>query len=52
MKVLSISGLVITSVLIAVENKILSVSNLVHKTDYGKNFSDIKKKINDHKHGT
>ena len=46
----SISGLVTTSALTAVENKIPSVSNLVKKTDYDTKVSELKKKITDYKH--
>ena len=41
----SISGLVTTSVLTAVENKIPSVSNLVKKTDYDTKISELEKKL-------
>ena len=44
-KMLNISGLVTTSVLIAVENKIPSISNFVKKTDYDTNFSELAKKL-------
>ena len=46
----SISGLVTTSVLTAVENKIPSVSNLVKKSDYDTKISELEKKITDQKH--
>ena len=49
-KIPSISGLVITSTLTAVENKIPSVSNLVKKTDYDTKISELEKKLTDHKH--
>ena len=42
--------LVTTSALIAVENKISSLSNLVKKTDYETKISELEKKITDHKH--
>ena len=47
---MSISGLVITTALNPVENKIPSVSNLVKKTDYVTKISKLQKKITDHKH--
>ena len=34
----------------AVENKIPDVSNLVKKTDYNTNISEIEKKLTDHNH--
>ena len=34
----------------AIENKILSVSNLVKKTGYDTKITDIEKKLTDHKH--
>ena len=46
----SISGLVTTSALTAVENKIPSVTNLVKKTDYDTKISELEKKLTDHKH--
>ena len=49
-KIPSISGLVTTSALSAVENKIPSVSNLVKKTDYDTKVNELEKKITDHKH--
>ena len=36
--------------MIAVENKIPNVSNLVTKTDYNTKISEIEKKISDHNH--
>ena len=50
-KIPSITGLATTSVLGAVENKILDVSTLVKKTDYDARISDIEKKVSDHDHG-
>ena len=49
-KIPSITGLATSSALTAVENKIPDVSNLVNKTDYDTNISDIVKKITDHDH--
>ena len=46
----SISALATTSALTAVENKILSVCNLVEKTDYNTKVTEIEKKLTDHKH--
>ena len=46
----SISGLVTSSALTAVENEIPSVSNLVKKTDYDIKISEFEKKLRDHKH--
>ena len=43
-KIPSISGLANKATLTAVENKILSVSNLVKKTDYQKKIDEIEKK--------
>ena len=45
-----ISGLVTTSALTAVENKIPSVSNLVKKTDFDTKISELEKKLADHNH--
>ena len=36
--------------MIAVENKIPNVSNLVTKTDYNTKISEIEKKVSDHNH--
>ena len=44
------NGLVATSALTAVENKIPNVSNLVKKTDYDTKVNGIKKNIIDHNH--
>ena len=44
-KIPSISGLVTTSALTAVENKISSVSNLVQKTDYDTKISELEKNL-------
>ena len=49
-KIPSISGLVKTSALTAVENKIAGVSNLVKKTDYDTRINQTEKKLTDHKH--
>ena len=49
-KMSSISGLVKTSVLTAVENKIPSVKMLVKKIDYDTKVSGLEKKITDHNH--
>ena len=46
----SISSLLTTSALTAVENKIASVSNLVKKTDYDTKIKETEKKLTDHKH--
>ena len=43
-KIPSISDLVTTSALTAVENKIPSISNLVKKTDYDTKISELEKK--------
>ena len=43
-KIPSISGLVTTSALTAVGNKISSVSSLVKETDYDTKISDLEKK--------
>ena len=47
-KIPSISGLVTSSALTAVESKIPDVSTLVKKTDYDAKILDIEKKITDH----
>ena len=39
-----------TAALIAVENKIPSVSNLVKKTDYNTKITEIENKLNNHNH--
>ena len=44
-KITSISGLVTTSTLTAVENKIPIVSNLIKKTDYDTKISGLEKKL-------
>ena len=44
-KIPSISGLVTTSALTAVKNKIPSVSNLVKKTDYDTKISELEKNL-------
>ena len=49
-KIPSITNLVTTSALTAVENKIPSTSNLVKKTDYNAKISEIEEKLTDHKH--
>ena len=46
----SISGLVTSAVLTAVENKILDISGLVKKTDYNTKISENESKVNDHDH--
>ena len=46
----NITSLSTTSALIAVGNKIPSVSNLVKKTDYSTKINGIEKKITDHIH--
>ena len=48
----NITSLSTTSALIAVGNKIPSVSNLVKKTDYSTKINGIEKKITDHIHDT
>ena len=40
-----------SSALSAVENKILSISTLVKKTDYDTKINELEKKLTDHKHG-
>ena len=47
-KIPSITNLATATALTAVENKIPNVSNLVKKTDYNTNISDIKNKITVH----
>ena len=49
-KIPSISGLVTTSALTAVENKIPSVSNLVKKIDYDTKISELEKKLTAYNH--
>ena len=49
-KIPSISRLVTTSALTAVENKIPSASNLVNKTDYNTKITEIERKLTDHNH--
>ena len=49
-KIPSISGLVTTSALTPVENKIPSVSDLVKKTHYNTKISELEKKLTDHNH--
>ena len=49
-KITSISGLVTTSELTAVENKIPTVSNLVKKTDYDTKITEPEMKLTDHNH--
>ena len=49
-KIPSITGLATSSALTAVENKIPNVSNLVKKTDYNTNISEIQSKINNQNH--
>ena len=49
-KIPSITGLVTTSALTAVENKIPSVSNLVKKTESNTKICKFEKKLIDHKH--
>ena len=46
----SISCLLTTSTLTAVENKIPNVSNLVKKIDYDTKISELEKELTDHKH--
>ena len=46
-----INGLATTSALIALGNKIPSVSSFVKKTDYNTKINDLEKKLTDHKHG-
>ena len=46
----SISGLVTTSAVTAVKNKISNASSLVKKIDYDTKVSECKKKLTDHKH--
>ena len=49
-KIPSITGLATNSALIAVVNKIQNVGNLVTKTDYNTQISEIEKKVSDHNH--
>ena len=49
-KILSITGLATKLALTAVENKIANVSNLVTKTDYNTNISEMEKKVSYHNH--
>ena len=49
-KILGISGLVTTSALTAVKNKMADASSLVKKTDYDTKISELEKKLTDHKH--
>ena len=49
-KIPSISGLVTTFALTAVENEIPSARNLVTKIDYDTKISELEKKLTDHKH--
>ena len=49
-KISSITGLATNSALIAVVNKIQNVGNLVTKTDYNTQISEIEKKVSDHNH--
>ena len=44
----SIIGLAATSVLIAIENKIPNISNLVKKTDYNTKLNEIERRITNH----
>ena len=44
----SITDLATTTALTAVQNKILDVSNLIKKHDYGTKFNEIENKIIDH----
>ena len=46
----SITNLVSTTALTAVENNKSNVSNLLKKTDYNTKISEIDKKITDHDH--
>ena len=45
-----ISNLATKTALIAIENKIPSVSDLVKKTDYNTKITDIENKLNNHPH--
>ena len=45
-----ISNLATKTALTSVENKILSVSNLVKKTDYNTKVIEIENKLNNHNH--
>ena len=47
-EITNITNLAVTAALIAVENKIANVSNLVKKTDYNTKINEIEKKITDH----
>ena len=49
-KIPSITGLATNSGLTAVENKIPKASNLVTKTDYNTQISEMEKKVSDHNH--
>ena len=46
----SITNLATTAALIAVENKISDVSNLVKKTDYNTKIQEFENKVTDHDH--
>ena len=46
----SVCGLVTTFALTAVENKASSIINVVNKTYCNTNFSELEKKITEHKH--
>ena len=49
-KIPDISNLATKITLTTVENKMLSVSNLVKKTDYNTKITDIENKLNNHNH--
>ena len=49
-KIRNITNLATNSAVTAVENKILSVSNLVKKTEYNTKINEIEKKTTDHNH--
>ena len=50
-KITDITGLAIKLLLIAVQNKIPEVSNLVRKTNYDTKISERETKLTDHNHG-
>ena len=49
-KISDVCSLATKTKLTSVENKMHSVSNLVKKTDYGTQITEIEKKLTDHNH--
>ena len=47
-KIPNITNLATTATLTAIKNKLLNISNLLRKTDYGTKINEIEKKITDH----